>query len=109
MWYTYYKKEDAASGPPERAEFVTLWIETRDVNGELLFFVHEKHGWWSEEQQQPLHMHSTLSTDGFASRADAIELLNRQADARITEGYIYSAEPDYTSSDAHAFVLNRVK
>jgi hypothetical protein len=107
--FTLYRTENAATAPMEDAEFYTLFIDPKLIEGKLAFCVRELHGWWNEKEQRPEILAQTLSTEeGFPTRAGAVELFNRQARKRVADGFSYANTPDYWSDDPRTAIVKKL-
>jgi hypothetical protein len=96
MLETLYKTNKPREVQAEQAEYYELILDQDSVNGQMMYFVREMHGWRSEEQKRPIHNLKTLSPEeGYASWDEAYERHKAQRLARANSGFVHSFPPHY--------------
>jgi hypothetical protein len=106
MLQTLYKTATPHGDPPLEAEFYTLYIESKVIDGERAYFVHEKHGWWDEGEREPKPK-PPVQTFGpeewFPTFDEALAEYETHLWHRVSNGFVHSFTHDFFSDDPSAF------
>lgn len=96
MLETLYKVKAPDEMPVEQAEYYELFIDSKPVNGKVVYFVREHHGWWDEANKRNVNNWQTYGPDeGYTNFEEALERYKLQRTNRAKSGYVHSLSPDF--------------
>jgi hypothetical protein len=75
----------------EKGEYYQPILEFEQSSGSWLYFVREKHGYWSETEKRMANQTVTLSPEeGYASYAQARVRFDQQIKRRVDDGFVHA-------------------
>ena len=74
----------------DRAEWYQPHIDLRQVDGKTVFFVMEKHRWYSEGDKQPYHVVVTFQPEEHMTEEEARVWYDDQVQSRAKAGFVHS-------------------
>ncbi len=93
MFETLYKTDTVTE--LERAEYYQPHLDVYISNGRAVYFVRERHGWYSDAEKRAIHNTTTLNPEeGFDTYAEAEAMYNKQIAHRASEGFVHSFSLD---------------
>ncbi len=107
MLQTLYKTATPEGGPPLEAEFYTLYVEQKVIDGKRAYFVREKHGWWDEAEKQPKPKKLVQTfgpEEGFLTFEEALAEYETHVRHRVSNGFKHSFTHDFYSDDPFGYV-----
>ena len=85
---TFYKTDDMKDFP--EGEYYQTRFESEIVAGSEVFFVREKHAYFSNTEKRRVNETVTLSPEeGFATQKDAKERYDQQVQYRVNIGFVH--------------------
>jgi hypothetical protein len=73
------------------AEYYQPMVATAVVNGKLMYFIRETHGWFDDAEKRAVSVTETLfHQDGLESGTEATKLFEQQVQHRIDNGFAHS-------------------
>ena len=79
----------------ERAEYYQIRLVHELLQGQTVYFVREKHGWYDDRQKRAVHNITTLDPEqGFATYEEAKQRYDQHLHHRASEGFVHSFSID---------------
>jgi hypothetical protein len=91
----------------EQGEYYQPIIEFEMSEGQWLYFVRERHGYWNEAQKRMANQTVTFSPEeGFRSYQEARARFDQQVERRVQDGFIHSYhfDPMQPNGIAYQFI-----
>lgn len=102
IFKTLYKTETPQFG---FAEYYQPMVASAFVNGKLMYFVRETHGWFNDEEKRAVSVTETLfHQEGLELEMGAIKLFEEQVQHRVREGFAHSFSIDPYSGIVHEYL-----
>jgi hypothetical protein len=94
MFKTLYRSATPQTSVHE-AEYYQPMVASANVNGKLLYFIRETHGWFDDAQKKAVSVTQTLFyEEGIESGTEAVKLLEQQIQQRVKDGFAHSFSID---------------
>jgi hypothetical protein len=85
-------------------EYYQASVNAEFVNGVVVFFVREKHGYFNDTEKRLVHLTVTLSPeDGYPTFEEAKKRYDEQVHHRAKEGFVHALSIDPFAPNATAY------
>jgi hypothetical protein len=99
---TLYKTNDLKDFP--EGEYYQTRLESEIVGGLEVFFVKEKHAYFSNTEKRRVNETTTLSPEeGFATRDEAMQRYGQQVQYRVKNGFVHCFSFDPFEKDGAGY------